>query len=72
MAAIDTTRGVYGSSSVMGRIFSFFGGIFGALEAWQEARLTRKVLSDLTDHELADIGLPRGQIELFVQDDRLR
>ena len=72
MAAIDTTRGAYGSSSAVSRIFTFIGGAFGALEAWQDARLTRKALSDLTDHELADIGLSRGQIETFAQDDRLR
>lgn len=76
MAAIDTTRSAYGSSFALSRIpariFSFLAGLHGAVEAWQDARMTRKVLSDLTDHELADIGLLRSEIETLTQDDPLR
>ncbi|WP_412562039.1 DUF1127 domain-containing protein [Thalassobius sp. MITS945101] len=33
------------------------------LEGWNEARITRKALSALTDRELDDIGLTRADIE---------
>ncbi len=31
--------------------------------AWNDARITRRELSALTDRELTDIGLTRGDIE---------
>lgn len=36
---------------------------FGAIAVWNDARVTRKALSQLTDRELDDIGLIRGDIE---------
>lgn len=39
--------------------------IFGALRDWNESRVTRKALGNLTDHELNDIGLRRSDIETF-------
>ncbi len=33
-----------------------------AVSNWNEARLTRKALSALSDHMLEDIGLTRGDI----------
>ncbi len=36
--------------------------LFAALSAWNDARATRKALSALTDRELEDIGLSRGDI----------
>ena len=33
--------------------------------AWNDARVTRKALSKLTDRELDDIGLCRGDVELI-------
>ena len=58
MAALDTTR----TASATG----FTGGlyrIFGKFAAWNDARLTRKALSQLSDRELDDIGLARGDID---------
>lgn len=34
-----------------------------AVTAWNDARITRKALERLSDHELDDIGLCRGDIE---------
>ncbi|MEM8633123.1 MAG: DUF1127 domain-containing protein [Pseudomonadota bacterium] len=60
MAAFDTT-----ATSGTGR----FGGLFAlthrftsALTNWNDARITRNALSGLTDRELEDIGLVRGDI----------
>ncbi len=40
-----------------------FSAIVGAIVAWNDARVTRKALSALTDRELNDLGLLRGDIE---------
>ncbi|WGW05804.1 DUF1127 domain-containing protein [Tropicibacter oceani] len=41
----------------------FVVNIVSMLSAWNDARLTRKSLGALTDRELDDIGLCRGDIE---------
>ncbi len=40
------------------RILSFISNV----KTWNERRMTRKALSTLTDRELDDIGLNRGDI----------
>jgi len=61
MAAFDTTRPAVGD--VAGRIATFVVGIAGAIAAWNDARITRKSLSQLSSRELDDIGLCRGDID---------
>ncbi|WP_397543783.1 DUF1127 domain-containing protein [Roseovarius salis] len=58
MAVIDTPRNVsaVGVSGGLFRLFTLFGH-------WIEARRTRKALSKLSDRELDDIGLTRGDIK---------
>ena len=63
MAAIDTTRSQFAAAGFAGRISNLFASTFGALAAWNDARVTRNSLSQLTDRELEDIGLIRGDIE---------
>lgn len=58
MAVTDITR-TASSAGVHGGLFN----VFSRLVAWNEARRTRKVLSSLSDRELEDIGLTRGDIE---------
>lgn len=62
MAAVYTTR-AYGSIGLSGRIASTLTMLAGKLVAWNDARVTRNALSDLTDRELEDIGLCRGDID---------
>lgn len=45
----------------------FFSGLFSAVLAWNDARQTRAALDRLSDHELADIGLSRGDIDTVAQ-----
>jgi len=61
MASFDTTRPVAGLSA--GRITSFVVNMFGAVAAWNDARITRNSLSKLTSRELDDIGLSYGDID---------
>jgi uncharacterized protein YjiS (DUF1127 family) len=63
MAAFDTTRTAYGSTGLLGRIGAVFSAALGAFATWNDARATRNVLSDLSDRELTDIGLCRGDID---------
>ncbi len=63
MAAIDTTRTAQGTSGLIGRIGALVHTTSAKLMAWNDARLTRKALSALSDRELADIGLCRGDID---------
>ncbi|SEB84046.1 DUF1127 domain-containing protein [Rhodobacter sp. 24-YEA-8] len=62
MTAISQTR-VSASSAASQP--SFFARLIAGVREWNELRLTRKalsVLSVLSDRELADIGLHRGEI----------
>lgn len=66
MAAFDTTRTSYGSTGFAARIGSVVSSIMGSLAAWNDARVTRNSLTQLTDRELDDIGLVRGDIEVVA------
>ena len=63
MAAFDTTRTNYGSAPVAGLIARTFDPLISTIIAWNDARVTRNALHSLTDRELEDIGLVRGDIE---------
>lgn len=63
MTAIDTTRALPHSGT------GFFSRLSAAFQAWNDARVTRKALFALTDRELDDIGLCRGDIERIAARD---
>jgi uncharacterized protein YjiS (DUF1127 family) len=71
MAAFDTTRTTYGSNGLFSRIASALTNIAGSVIAWNDARVTRKALAGLSDRELEDIGLIRGDIDLVAEGKRL-
>ena len=63
MAAVETTRPApYGAITTY-RAINTMSNAFGAVQAWNDARVTRKALNKLSDRELDDIGLCRGDIE---------
>lgn len=65
MATIETNRPVpFGAISTY-RVFASLSNVAAGIKAWNDMRLTRKALSRLSDHELNDIGLCRGDIELM-------
>ncbi|MEE2944186.1 MAG: DUF1127 domain-containing protein [Pseudomonadota bacterium] len=59
MAAFVTARTENVSNGQFGLILAH---TWGRVSAWNAARKTRKVLSELTDRELEDIGLIRRDI----------
>ncbi len=69
MAAFETSRPAHGS---MTAVSSLIARTFGALSAWNDSRITRKSLSSLTDRELEDIGLVRGDIDAVAQSSFFR
>ena len=60
MSAIDTNRVHGGTGS-----FGIGSKIWSVVAAWNDARVTKNALSRLSDRELDDIGLCRGDIELI-------
>ncbi|MFK7753485.1 MAG: DUF1127 domain-containing protein [Sedimentitalea sp.] len=66
MAAFDTPRTSYGAHGLTGRISATLAAVTAAFVAWNDARATRNALSGLSDRELEDIGLIRGDIDLVA------
>lgn len=63
MALLDTPRPIAPFASVVGRGFDGAQRLMGTLQAWNDARRTRAALSQLSAHELQDLGLTHGDIE---------
>jgi uncharacterized protein YjiS (DUF1127 family) len=65
MAAVETTRPAPFGAITTYRAISGFSVALGAVKAWNDARVTRNALAKLTDRELDDIGLCRGDISMI-------
>lgn len=63
MTAIETTRTPYGTLDLVARINVALTSVISTFSSWNDARVTRNTLSTLTDRELDDIGLVRGDID---------
>lgn len=50
------------SANAMAGAQDFYASMVSSINAWNQARHTRAVLNKLTDAELEDIGLARGDI----------
>ena len=64
MAVIDSTRSHASPLAIIGQVFTSLSGKFSV---WKDARATHKALSQLSDRELADIGINRGDIDNIVR-----
>lgn len=65
MAAYETSRAApFGAISIFRFVQSLIG-ITSAFAGWNDARVTRNALGKLSDRELDDIGLCRGDIEMI-------
>jgi uncharacterized protein YjiS (DUF1127 family) len=65
MAAYETTRPApFGAISIF-RAVQFISNAYIAFSNWNDARVTRNTLAKLSDRELDDIGLCRGDIEML-------
>lgn len=70
MAAFETNRLVAGGALSGGRVSTVFATVFAAVAGWNDARVTRNALGKLSDRELDDIGLCRGDIDQLSADAR--
>ena len=66
MASFDTTRPMADGRLFGARLSNLFSGLVGSFAAWNDARVTRKALASLTDRELDDLGLIRGDIDAIA------
>lgn len=67
MAVFEYTRPIAGTRGLMGQISALFSDAAATIFSWNDARVTRKSLSGLSNRELDDLGLVRGDIEDIAQ-----
>ncbi|MEP5730575.1 MAG: DUF1127 domain-containing protein [Sulfitobacter sp.] len=72
MATFDTFRTATGSSAAASGIFAIFFRTIASFVAWNDARATRNTLAKLSDRELDDIGLIRGDIDEVAMSNFIR
>lgn len=65
MAAVETTRPAPFGAITTYRAINSLSNAVAVFSAWNDARITRKALSKLSDRELDDIGLCRGDLEFI-------
>lgn len=65
MAAYESSRVAPFGAVTIFRAVQFFSEINMNFSRWNDARLTRNALGKLTDRELDDIGLCRGDVALI-------
>lgn len=58
---------VYETSHRAPHFTGLFGALVSSVVAWNDARVTRSALSRLSDRELDDIGLSRGDIDSIAE-----
>ena len=63
MAFFQLARPVTAASGSAAHIRHTVSGIAGSVKAWNDRRVTRNALQRLSDLELDDIGLVRGDID---------
>ena len=62
MSTIEMNRGY-----AVGGVGNVVANLFARLSAWNDTRVTRRELNRLSDRELDDIGLCRGDIERIAR-----
>lgn len=62
MANTATTHAPLGAATIL-HVVGAITNVFDTVVEWNETRKTRKILSQLTDAQLEDIGLKRATVE---------
>jgi uncharacterized protein YjiS (DUF1127 family) len=62
MSTMEMNRSV-----AVGGVGNVVANLFSMLSAWNDARVTRRELNSLSDRELNDIGVFRGDIERIAR-----
>jgi uncharacterized protein YjiS (DUF1127 family) len=67
MAAVETTRPAPFGAITTYRAVNGLSKAVGLMTSWNDARVTRNALNKLSDRELDDIGLCRGDIDQMAR-----
>lgn len=67
MANYDIARPVVAKSGFGASLKSLVPNLVSTIVAWNEARMTRNTLNALSDRELDDLGLSRGDIDALFR-----
>lgn len=67
MAAIEISRPSFGATGFSGRVGFAVNKILSNIRTWNSIRATQYALNKLSDRELEDIGIARGDINGVVQ-----
>jgi uncharacterized protein YjiS (DUF1127 family) len=67
MAAVEMTRPAPFGAITTYRAVTGLSKFVTAMTSWNDARVTRNALNKLSDRELDDIGLCRGDIETLAR-----
>jgi uncharacterized protein YjiS (DUF1127 family) len=70
MAAFETTRTAPFGAIATYNVIRFISNVANDVIAWNDARVTRNALGKLSDRELDDIGLSRGDISDIAMKNR--
>lgn len=70
MATYETSRTAPFGAITTYHVIQRVSNVFAAMTAWNDARVTRNALGKLSDRELDDIGLCRGDIEMIGAQNR--
>ena len=65
MATYETSRTAPFGAITVFRMVQYVTGFADLFQTWNSSRITRKALSRLSNRELDDIGLCRGDIDLI-------
>ena len=67
MALFDASRPVVANTGFGARLQTLLARISGAVIEWNEQRITRNELAKLSDHQLDDLGLTRGDVDTLYR-----
>ena len=70
MALLDYTRSPSRSVAAADQYHSFVSTSIAAFAAWNDSRRTRNSLNQLSNRELDDIGLTRGDVDTIARKGR--
>ncbi|SIS81760.1 protein of unknown function [Roseivivax lentus] len=70
MTLLDSHNPLMGPAGMASRIGSVFVTATSVASDWNQRRVTRRKLSQLTDRELDDVGLTRADIERVARKTR--
>jgi uncharacterized protein YjiS (DUF1127 family) len=70
MSTIYDSRELRRATASIGGISSIVRAIWQSIQEWRERQRTRNALEDLSDKELHDIGITRGEIDFVARGSR--